>query len=339
MRQPKNAATSFLPILLFVSVAVATIPAFPAYATGPWEGHTTGASWALGVTVPNGAALCDGGSLSWSEVRNLTVVVKLPSISWTDDTIYAILSAMTSDGAVLQVAAGIYPNQANWSVYALYIINLEEYPQTYFWVANNSVPYMQPGDRVSLSLFFLGNQGRYAVTDLNTGEASGGKMTDVPRPMFKVGDQEVFALEAYTFNSSVFEGMERLVLEEMLVDGRSVAGGWYYTGGWDPAHKPLFVAGGYDPPSFIYMLEENGFVVWGYGSRGLKEYSPPSLLPLAGMAVVLAIIGGMAVALDAWTRKKKEKTMGRFVQDDLLLSVRTYPIPPRKTPRPKAMIE
>lgn len=272
----------------------------------PWEQPPAGLSWALGVTVPQGAPLEDGGTLSWGQVSNLTVSFRLPSIGRTDDTIYAILSAMTRSGAILQVAAGIYPGMSSWRAYVQYIADFRTYPQTYVWVTNESRPDMAPGASVSMSLYYDGSGWRYSVKDLGTHEEVDGPVMAEERPSFRVGDHEVFALEAYTSNRTTFEGTGRLTMDSLEVDGRRVVGGWYHTGGWDPAHRPLFLVGGYEPPSFISMEElGDGRVSWTFNELGRAQYVTPSLPVLGAFFAGVAAIVVAVLALDARSRKKK----------------------------------
>jgi hypothetical protein len=222
-------------------------------------------SWGLGVVVPQGSEFADGGRLSWSNASTLTANIQLPNISYTDNTILAVLSAMAADGAVLQVAAGIYPNMSNWLAYGWFIRNPESNPQSYAWVLNSSKPEMTPGSRVSLSINISSSHWGYRVQDITTHEAVKGEFMFNVTPSFKVGDQEVFGLESYSSSNHVFEHMGSLLLSSLLVNGKRITEGWYYYADWDTSHNPLFVVGGLNPPPFISTNEfENGTIAWTY---------------------------------------------------------------------------
>ena len=81
----------------------------------------------------------------------------------------------------------------------------------------------------------------------------------------KVGDQEVFALESYFASNVVFAHMGVMILKTLDINERKVSGGWYPYGSWGTSHKPLFVVGGLNPPSYISIGEsENMTLEWTY---------------------------------------------------------------------------
>ncbi len=134
----------------------------------------SGTSWGIGVVVPDGAGLTGGGALSWSSVTNVTALVRIPDLVNATGTTYAILSLMTHDDSVLQVAVGIYPGNTSWLVYSMFIADIGVYPQSYQWVLNSSEPRMSPGDSVALSIFLSQTDGwMFAVRDLSTGASVG----------------------------------------------------------------------------------------------------------------------------------------------------------------------
>jgi hypothetical protein len=256
-------------------------------------------SWGLGIVVPEGSQLEGGGHLSWENASAITATIRLPNISYTDNTILAVLSAMASDGAVLQVAAGIYPNMSSWLAYAWFIRNPESYSQPYAWVLNSSNPEMAPGSWVSLSIYTSSNLWRYRVEDITTHQTVKGKFAFNITPSFRVGDQEVFALESYSYSNHVFEHMGSLVLSSLFVNGMRITKGEYYYADWDRSHNPLFVVGGLNPPSSISLHEfANGTIAWTYSQwTGSGESLRVNwvLVTLAVLPVVVAITVSIAI--------------------------------------------
>jgi hypothetical protein len=265
---------------------------------GDQESYPRG-SWGLGIVVPDGSQFGGDGELSWKNAESITAIIQLPNISYTDNTILAVMSVMAEDRSVFQVAAGIYPNQSKWLAYAWFIQNLQAYPQTYSWVLNASKPSMTAGDSVSLSIILTPEQWKFQVDDLSTHNVATGLLNSSLTSSFMVGDQEVFALESYSFTNRVFQQMGALVMKSLLVDGRQVSSGWYYYGGWDATHSPLFVVGGSNPPPFIYVHElENTTVEWNYqewqGSVETPSYQFSQIdligLPIAAAAIIFVLI-------------------------------------------------
>jgi hypothetical protein len=269
-------------------------------------------SWGLGVVIPEGSQFSDGDTLSWSSTRTLTANVQLPNMSYTDNTILAVLSAMAADGAVLQVAAGIYPNMSNWLAYGWFIQSPESNPQTYAWVLNSSRPEMTSGALISLSIYISYDGWMYKVEDTTTHEGVNGKFPFNVTRSFKVGDQEVFALESYSHSTNVFEHMGSLVLSTLLVGGRMLTKGPYFYGDWDTTHNPLFVVGGLNPPSFISMNSfANGTVTWTYsewtGSGQPFQINFPVTTVFAGLLAV----GAISAIIGALTIKKRTTSYAR----------------------------
>ncbi|MDG6904544.1 MAG: hypothetical protein JRN20_02020 [Nitrososphaerota archaeon] len=230
----------------------------------------TSTSWALGIVVPQGARLAGGGSLQWEDVQNVTADVTLPNISEPDQIVYAVLSVMTEDGDVLQVAAGVFPNSTIWLVYSWLFTNLNSNPVKYQWILNSSLPKMSANSRLSISIFHSPASDSWAlsVASLNTNSFL---VDDFPTNIsstLRAGDQEVFALESYSRSASTFEEMGNLTLNSLLFDGMPLTNGFYsYNGGWDPNHNPLFVIGteGTIPPTFISLQKGiNSLVFWNY---------------------------------------------------------------------------
>jgi hypothetical protein len=251
-------------------------------------------SWGLGIVVPDGSQYADGTSLSWKNAREIEALVQLPHIEDTDNTIYAILSAMIQDGSVLQVAAGINPNMTSWLAYAFFAPNAQS--QDYTLVLNSSKPEMTNGDSISLSIYLSAEHWNYQVDDIRTHESVQGRFMFNVTPSLKTGDQEIFALESYTRSNIVFEHMTSLVLTSLLINGMRVAKGWYYYGDWDSSHNPLFVVGGLNPPPFISVRGlDNSTVEWSYAEWTGSEQAFPyswSVMILASFAVA----GGITVS-------------------------------------------
>jgi hypothetical protein len=236
------------------------------YQNPTWRRSTE--SWALGLVVPEGAGLGGGAHLSWSSSANLTAVVRLPYITRTDGVTYLILSAEGDNGAVMQVAAGIWPGSGDWSTYAWYITGLGTRSLSYGWSANCSAPSMMPGDTVSLSLRVGAGAWGISVRDMNSTD---GRVWTVPSQglsRFMIGDQEVIALESYTNGASTFEHMGNATLSGLYLDGIRVTSGWYVYGGWNAIATPLFAVGSAEPPTFVSLaLPGDGRAVWYYDAQ------------------------------------------------------------------------
>jgi hypothetical protein len=287
-----------LALLIFLSMATLLTTSSLAQVQGD-EGKRTSyptGSWGLGIVVPEGSQLEGGGRVSWRNASEITAIIQLPNITRTDFAILSVLSIMVDDGSVLQVAAGLYPNMSNWLAYGWFIQSPEADPQDYAWVLNSSRPEMAAGAWVSLSVYTSSSGWGYSVEDISTHEAVKGKFMFDVSPFAKIGDQEVFGFESYSYSNLVFEHMGSLVLSSLLINGRRVTKGWYYFADWDTSHNPLFVVGGLNPPPFIFTNElANGTVVWMYGQwTGRGRTIPPSL-PQSALAV-LPIVAAIAAA-------------------------------------------
>ena len=301
-----SSVTYALPVLLFL------ILAFTSFRTASGisrpdqnEQPYPSGSWALGVVVPENSQFADGGRLSWENATAVSVVIQLPNMTFTDSPTLAVESVMASDGAILQVAAGLYPNSTKWLAYGWYIGNLQAYPQTYEWVLNSSKPEMAAASWVSLSIYLSSGHWRYRVEDLSTHDALSGEYAFDVAPALKVGDQEVFALESYSTSNVVFAHMGDLILDTLAINGRNVSGGWYPYGSWDTSHKPLFVVGGLNPPSYISLGEsENMTLQWSYQEWATSSQATSHntvLTPIAAVPVIIAL----GVTVLVFTVKKR----------------------------------
>ncbi len=282
--------------LFFLLALLALLPY--ASCSDEWERNVSGRPWALGLTLPDGCYLDDGGVLSWSSSRNLTVVVTIPNINYTDNTIYVIVSAMTLSGTVIQVAAGIEPGQNHWSTYVMYVTGIYGSRKEYHLVAYRAAPHPAPGSRLSLSIYSI-VQGPHPTWfgELyyhSTGDREVFAVVADGSTSFRAGGHEVIALESYTSNEEVFAGMGSMILHGIFVDGRRVVGGWYVDDGQVFYRESLFVVGGGAPvPSFISIsFPRNGEALWTYSpvsweaSNGVALY----LVPLLVLAISIIIL-------------------------------------------------
>ena len=260
-------------------------------------------SWAIGIVVPEGAHMLGGNGVRWEDITNVTASLALPDIESPDRIVYAILSVMTSDGSVLQAAAGAWPNGTGWFVFAWLVQGADSGTPSYQWVLNGSTPEMSPLANISISIFRTTGLWGLRVADMDNGSSVEKEFPPGPAPALKVGDQEVFALESYSRTLATFRNMGNLTLNSILLDGKKVTSGCYLYSDWDMVHTPLFVVGssGSSPPSFIYAGEGlAGSYFWDYlGVWGVQTE------PFAGLVEVLAVVavagavtlGGMAVWL------------------------------------------
>lgn len=269
-----------------------------------WEGVVSGRPWALGLTLPDGCPLDDGGVLSWSSSRNLTVVVTIPNINYTDNTVYVIVSAMTMSDTVLQVAAGIEPGLDHWSTYVMYVTGVYGSRSEYHLVAYRAAPHPAPGSRLSLSIYSVMQGPNPAwfgeVYDHSSGEREVFAIVADGSSYFRSGGQEVVALESYTSSEEVFAGMRGMILHGIFVDGRRVVGGWYVDDGQVFYRESLFVVGGGAPvPGFISIsFLRSGEAVWAYSPTSW-EASGSVALNLIPFLLVLAILAIFVIILVA----------------------------------------
>jgi hypothetical protein len=226
-------------------------------------------------------------------------------MSFSDDPTLAVESVMAADGSVMQIAAGIYPTNNKWFAYGWYIRNVQANPQTYNWVLNSSKPEMMAGAPVSLSIYLSQGHWHYRIEDLTTREAAVGEYAPDLPPSLRVGDQEVFALESYSTSNIVFARMGNLTLDELAVNGKQIAGGWYGYGSWDTHHNPMFVVGGLDPPPYISLQERSdGTVVWSYLQWSATTEAQPQSLPLT-ILVGIPVLVASALLVAVYATKRR----------------------------------
>ena len=273
-------------------------------------------SWAIGVVVPEGTQMVGGGSVSWGGTTNVTVSLALPDIDSPDGIVYAILSVMTSDGSVLQAAAGALPNGTGWLGFAWSVQGASSLKPSYQWVLNASGPEMSPLSNVSISIFRTSGLWDFRVSDADTGSSVEKAFPSGPAPALRVGDQEVFALESYSRTSATFRDMGNLTLYSILLDGNKVTGGCYLYSGWDPVHNPLFVVGssGSSPPTFINAGEgPAGSFFWDFA--GVWGVQDGTFASLAEIVVVVGVAGALTLGgVGFWLARKKSdlvKTPGQ----------------------------
>jgi hypothetical protein len=258
-------------------------------------------SWGLGVVVPDGATLAGGEKLNWASITNVTAEVQIPRISNASATTYAIVSLMTQDGVVLQTAFGIYPHNASWLVYSMFINDVGQYPQHYTWAINSSAPAAEPGDVVTISIYRSPQQiWTFRAEDLNASlsiQRPFGAATGEPP---KTGDQEVFALESYSRDSSTFQNMRNMTLRSVFLNGEMVASGWYAFADWDARHNPLFVVGGRAPPQFLgFSILHDGSAVWYFAGNwaGDGQIGGEWSVFVAAMILLVAALGGALLSV------------------------------------------
>jgi len=257
-------------------------------------------SWGFGIVVPDGSALSGGGNVDWGSVTNVTAVIQIPDITNVSAPTYAVMSLMTQDGAVLQTAFGIYPDNVSWLVYSMFIENINQIPQHYTWVINSSAPAAEPGDMVTISIYQSPQRAwSFKAANLNTSlsiqRVFGANSSKPP----KLGDQEVFALESYASDSQTFQNMGNMTLHSLFVDGRRVTSGWYPFSDWDMLHNPLFVVGGAAPPFFMGISAlNNGKAIWYYAGTWNGSGEAGEIGPLLVAMVILtgAALTGVLLA-------------------------------------------
>lgn len=298
MRLAVSATAPTLTGILFILLVIAGLPLVGVHGSTSSSGNTySRPSWALGVVLPEGASLEGGGDMTWENVRNITVSVALPTIENPSDAVYATLNVMTADGVVLQVAAGIYPGNSTWLVYSMYIANVMQVPQHYTWVLNSSAPRAVPGDSEVISIFLSQKQGwAFRVADAKENssvQSSFGLLSNQPA---KAGDQEVFALESYSWNAATFDAMGSMTLGSIFVNGQKVDGGLYAYAGWDMVHSPLFIVGGAEPPQFASLEVNGSTATWSYSGQWQGDIQiGPSAFMAAAFILPLAVSLGVVI--------------------------------------------
>ena len=250
------------------------------------------------MVVSEGAGFADDGRLSWLNATAVSATVTLPNISLTDYPLYAVESVMAADGSILQVAAGLYPNNTRWHAYGWYVANTLAQPQNYVWVLNASKPEMMPGASVSLSISLVQDRWQYNVEDLSTRTSIVGDYPTNVSPVLRTGDQEVFALESYSTSNVVFAQMGNLTLDTLRINGKQIVTGWYEYGAWQTRETPLFVVGGLDPPPYIYLQKSNDSTwVWSYeqwsGYQGVPPPPPSTLAIVVGVPLVALFLASV----------------------------------------------
>ncbi|MDG6927665.1 MAG: hypothetical protein JRN26_01635 [Nitrososphaerota archaeon] len=246
-------AVGVLSFLAITGVAV-RVPVGPS-----WSNYSDG-SWATGIIVPQGAGL-RGGNVNWSMVNNITSLFRVPNISVTDRPIYIIMSAMTSNGSVIQVAVGLYNNSNYWKGYAMYILNPGEVPQNYVQVSLEKNLRILAGNMVSMALYSKNGSWCFSIRDLSTDGSVEGRFNASLSSGLSQGGQYVFALESYSYSYQVFDSMGNLALYAIFISGEPVINGWYIYSGW--TSFPLFLVGGSSPPSFMSIRQTtNGTFIW-----------------------------------------------------------------------------
>jgi len=298
-----------LMVVWILSFSVASnSAAFAASNPNQTQGQYPSGSWGLGLVVPEGSEFVYGEKLSWANTTSVSLTVTLPNIGLTDYPVLAVESLMATDGSVMQVAAGLYPNDTSWLGYGWCIRNVQATPQVYEWVLNSSKPEMAPGATISLSIYLSQGRWRFTIDDLTTHDRTEGSYaSDLPK-LLKVGDQEVFALESYSTNSVVFANMGNLTLHALRVNGEQIIAGWYEYGSWDTRHNPLFVVGGLTPPPYLSLSEVNGSVlVWSYeqwfSSEQPQPQSAPIILFVAVPALAAIAVFSIAYVTRRWTSR------------------------------------
>jgi len=278
------AGTALIFILSLVTGAWATAP----LASTPAPAYPN-SSWALGVVVPEGAGLQSGGKVHWEVTNDVTADVILPNITVPDRIVYAVMSVMTTDGYVLQAAAGTSPTDRVWLAFAWSIATSDPSNPVYNWVLNATAPDMSPNSTVTMSIFQAAGSWEVRVTDADTGAYVSRAFPAGISQSLKVGDQEVFALESYSRTAATFEYMGNLTLGSISLDGQKVVSGTYAYGSWDPDHNPVFVVGssGQNPPGFIYIGEGPlGSYFWDYAAVWKLAGDP-----IGALAEILIVVG------------------------------------------------
>ena len=297
IRERLMAAATCLAVVALVLTPHPLASVFPAVAS-PSNQYSEAASWAIGVVVPDGAPLSNGQRLSWGAVGNVTASLRLPTINQTDGAIYAVLSVMTSDGSVLQIASGLLPNSTGWGTFAMWIRNPMAYPQEYETILDVRTPAAQPGATVSLSIYYSGGTWNYETSEQGVAEPIRASLATNVSSSVKDGDQEVFALESYSSSSEVFSSMGNLTVYSISLNGQRVVGGWYlYGGGWNPSHNPLYIVGGEEPPVFMAAGScSGGLVCLGFKSPWIGTQGPT---PNIGLFIAFAAAGGTILVVVA----------------------------------------
>ena len=305
-RASLSAATAIVLVLLAAQAPAngASAEAKPAY---------TNTSWALGIVVPEGSGLQNGGAVRWQAVTNVTADVTLPNITLPDRNIYAVLSVMADNGAVMQVAAGALPNRSVWMTFAWFVPDASAAQVTYDWVLNASEPQVAPNSGIVLSIFWAPGGWNVKVSEAGSGRSVLRQFPSGASASLRSGDQEVFAVESYSRAQSTFRDMDNLTLDGLMLNGERVVRGFYTYSQWDPIHNPVFVVGsaGSSLPSFINIGEgAPGSFFWDYvATWPTSDGSPVGLAQLVIVAVLA--LAAAAVASAAWLVRNRRGPEGR----------------------------
>lgn len=310
----KSGSEQGLAILISIFLSFSFPAAALASGTNQWQSAAAypNSSWAIGVVIPQGAGGLGGGSVHWEDVTNVTASLALPDISSPDGRVYAILSLMTSDGSVLQAAAGALPNRSGWLAFAWLVQGVSSGHPTYLWVLNASEPFMTPKANILISIFRSTGAWSLRITDLDAGLEVSTAFPAGPASTPRVGDQEVFALESYSRAQETFSDMGNLTLNSIWLNGMKVVSGCYFYSDWDMVHNPLFVVGssGTSPPSFIYAQEgPPGSYQWSYAGVWVARGDPIS--GQVGALAVVALVGAAALGgLGIWLARRRPASSG-----------------------------
>lgn len=271
--------------------------------------YSNSGSWGLGVVIPQGAEMAGDSTVRWQNANNITALVHLPEINMTDAPIFVVVSLMTSTGSVIQAAAGLYQNASTWESYSMYIQNPLAYPQTYKPIPAVNQSPIAAGGNISISIFLSSGVWNMKLSDLDTDKSTNAIFNSSLSQTLKDGDQEVFTLESYSSNSSIFENMTNLTLYSVLINGQRVLGGWYYYGSWEMSHNPLFIVGGLNPPSFISVQEGgSSSSIWSYSTTWSSvNYGAPVDLRLL-IVVLLGFALGAILLVVVLTKVKNVNT-------------------------------
>jgi hypothetical protein len=294
----------------FLVLVSGTAPLVVASQATSQDGAQLG-SWALGLVAPDGSTFANSQHLLWQDAVNITAIVRLPFLNSTDNTVLAVLSIMLSDSSVLQISAGLFPGTNYWKAVGWYIRDITMNPQQYEWVLNSTEPLLIPGSSVLLSIFKLNSGWEYKLVDEATGRAVQGLYSSAAFLPPRSGDQELFALESYTSNSTVMVNLSNLTLVKAQVNGETLVGGTYYLTDWQPSRQPLFVVGGLPAPSGIGITAlQNGTFVWRW-SNTWQELNPFPPLAQAGIVIVVIVCSAVIAFYFAVVRRYEAKPAAR----------------------------
>ncbi len=268
------------------------------------QNYQQGGSWAIGLVLPNNFVLNNGQKLQWNEVKNITVILKLPRIDRTDNTIMCVESLMVGNGTIIQASVSLYPNSTYWTVCGMYVPSPGSYPQKY--VIQQHFGNIMAGSLISISFNMTRGGWAYSVFDYNTSKLFIGKFLVYGLPVN--GPQYIIAFESYSYNSSVFENMGTIDFYEALANGQKIVKGPVVYTSWSESITPLFLVGGQNPPSFIGMYSKNGSYIITYVSNW-TEYRTSSFsyyyILIFGISVAALInVVYLVVALKRLRKKR-----------------------------------